>query len=347
MLLRNIARSIGKQLTVKALSIYDQFHHLEKYESFVLVYHRVVGNRHKTNISTPNDIYNISQKDFEKHITFLKKSYEIVSLDSLVDDLKNFKPISGKIALTFDDGFRDNYEYAYPIIKEYNFPATIYLMGYPSAPVTLWWLAIEALILEADSKNISFRFNDIYINYPIQLTRDKIKTIKILSSYFMSIPFNSHNDFLKMIFSSLGKDSLPDHQSLMLSKEMIKDMYNSGLVSFGGHSKSHSVLSLLDKKMLDSEIAEHRSRLKDILDVPISSFSYPYGMPNYISEEAVDTVKKSGYKYAVSGLIGQLSSVNDDYFMLPRVTATGCSSVNDLNIRTSNLYKNIKLRFGI
>ena len=153
MFLRNLVRSIGKQLTVKALSIYDQFHHLDKYESFVLVYHRVVGNRENTNISTPNDIYKISQNNFEKHITYLKKSYEIVSLDSLVDDLKNLKPTSGKIALTFDDGFRDNYEYAYPILKEFNLPATIYLMGYPSTPVTLWWLAIESLIMEANSKN--------------------------------------------------------------------------------------------------------------------------------------------------------------------------------------------------
>jgi len=69
-----------------------------------------------------------STSDFEKQIAHLARNYKIISLDEIVDRVKTKKSLRRCVAITFDDGFRDNYEKAYPILKKYNVPATIFLL---------------------------------------------------------------------------------------------------------------------------------------------------------------------------------------------------------------------------
>jgi len=124
-------------------------------------------------------------------------------------------------------------------------------------------------------------------------------------------------------------------------------MSQSGLVNFGGHTKSHSALSLLDQRMLESEVSDNKLILEKNLDVSINSFSYPYGMPRFINKAAIDKVKNSGYEYAVTGISNGLTNYVDDYFTLPRITTTGTKSVSDLKVRISYLYSKIKNRQGL
>ena len=79
-------------------------------------------------VDEPNGFYpETSTSDFEKQIFHLAKNYKIISLDKIVDRIKNRRSLRRCVAITFDDGFRDNYEIAYPILKKYNVPATIFL----------------------------------------------------------------------------------------------------------------------------------------------------------------------------------------------------------------------------
>ena len=284
---------------------------------------------------------------FEEHLAYLISHYEIVHLDYLIDEIRNGRSVKGKIAITFDDGFKDSYESAYPILKKYNVPAVFYLIGNAceTNPLIIWWIAIEEVINSAYKKKLSFHYDDFSINISINSLSNKIDAVKKLSSIFMSIPVDKHVSLLNTIIASLGQHIVPDHRSLVLSKEMIVEMYSSGLVSFGGHTQSHADLSLIDNDMLYREIVEQKQALESILNIPIDSFSYPYGMPRFISENAVDVVKLAGYKYAVTGVTGQLSRNSEDYFMLPRITTTGCKSVHDLKVRISYAFNKIRSNF--
>lgn len=86
----------------------------------VLMYHRV------NNDETSSDI-TVSVKNFEQQIKYLKENYKVISLDELIE--KNKHPFKrDTIAITFDDGFKDNYTHAYPLLKVYNVPATIFII---------------------------------------------------------------------------------------------------------------------------------------------------------------------------------------------------------------------------
>jgi len=332
---------------LRSLIFIDKNICLKKFKSFILVYHHVVNDDY--NDCSPGNIYSLKRKDFENQIIYLKNNYEIVMLDQLINDLKNNRSINEKIALTFDDGFKDNYELAYPILKKHNVPATIYLLGSVNnvEDVALWWIAIEDIITNTDRRKLHIKYGRNNIELHLRCLQERMAAIKKLSAIFMSIPCNDHNELLKVIYLALGVNKLPDHRPLLLSKEMIEEMSQSGLISFGGHTKSHSALSLLDQRMLESEVSDNKLILEKNLDVSINSFSYPYGMPRFINKAAIDKVKNSGYEYAVTGISNGLTNYVDDYFTLPRITTTGTKSVSDLKVRISYLYSKIKNRQGL
>jgi len=96
---------------------------LKQYGVIVLTYHRIRDDGEDPDIS-------VSSKEFEKQITYLKKYFNIISLNTLVDNIeKQTNIVRDNIAITFDDGYKDNFLNAYPILKKYQMPATIFLVS--------------------------------------------------------------------------------------------------------------------------------------------------------------------------------------------------------------------------
>jgi len=91
-----------------------------KYTVPILTYHSIADAEGNLFVSAEN---------FVKQMEYIKnKGYEVITLDELVGSIKNKKRFNGKkVVITFDDGFQDNFKYAYPVLKKLNFPATIFL----------------------------------------------------------------------------------------------------------------------------------------------------------------------------------------------------------------------------
>ena len=104
------------------LDMYSNIRSYCKSQYIIFLYHRVGPNK---SIWLPNsiDIY-----EFENQLRYLSKTYTFLSLDTLVRYIKKNRQLPNKVAvITFDDGYKDNYTYAFPILKKYNVPATIFL----------------------------------------------------------------------------------------------------------------------------------------------------------------------------------------------------------------------------
>jgi len=95
-----------------------------KYVLPVLMYHSINPDTQNTSLLV------VTPENFRRQMRFLKEHhYQVISLEEAADYIKNKKrPLARTVAITFDDGFKDNYTYAFPILKEYNFPATIFIV---------------------------------------------------------------------------------------------------------------------------------------------------------------------------------------------------------------------------
>ena len=109
----------------------------------ILNYHRVLPSN-----KIDNSLVNISVStdNFIRQLNYLKNNFDIISLDDLLLHLKN-KSNEFKIAITFDDGYSDNLDYAYPILEKFKAPATIYIITkFINNKVMPWWIKLDYFI---------------------------------------------------------------------------------------------------------------------------------------------------------------------------------------------------------
>jgi len=97
-----------------------------KYRNIVLTYHRIRDDAKQVNIS-------VSIANFKHQMEYLKDNFSVVSLEAILPkNVKIENTIHDNVAITFDDGYKDNYENAYPILNQYKFPAAIFLVAHPA-----------------------------------------------------------------------------------------------------------------------------------------------------------------------------------------------------------------------
>ena len=148
-MLKKIAREIisfacvysGMAMLIYLLKIRNQ---RNRYR--ILVYHRVNDQRHVDNPVAKSMSVRVAH--FERQMKFLNKYFNVMSVDCLADVLEQKKPLPKRaLAITFDDGYRDNYMYAFPLLKKYQFPATIFLTtGMIGTQKGLWWDHLQQII---------------------------------------------------------------------------------------------------------------------------------------------------------------------------------------------------------
>ena len=101
----------------------------KEHAAIILLYHRLVDNNASSKFIYKGEAVHHNILDFKKEMSYIKKWFKVISLDELIGNLKNGKSFkTPSIAITFDDGYKDNYTLGYPILKKYNFPATIYVI---------------------------------------------------------------------------------------------------------------------------------------------------------------------------------------------------------------------------
>lgn len=211
------------------LCVYLRKRFLKRYVAVALMYHRVSDEGNNSDIT-------VSTKNFERQIKYLKKNFNIVPLDELVDaNIRHSKIEKSIVAITFDDGFRDNYADAYPILRKHNVPATIFVVT-------------------------------DYIDYGYMLSKDEIKTMQ------------------------------------------------NGNITFGAHTKTHRVLSDLDRESAFIEINDSKFALEEILQKEVKYFAYPYGKKGRdFTEESMQIVKSANFKAAFTTDNGFITSKSDLY----------------------------------
>lgn len=280
-------------------------------------------------------IHPCSPLNFERQIAFLSQHYKIVSIPVLFEAVQRQE--KGKFcALAFDDGLKDQYLFAVPILKTYQASAIFF-------PITGAWEGIlptahklHVLLSHISADEIILLFNkfledfysDLENNYAIprdhRLFNKRMHESIVsanLKETFIILPEKIKRDFFDKYFYEFGLDERNLSQQIFMNQEEIISLSKSGMF-IGAHSHTHIASDARESAELQKDIVLSKNILKQILGKNPTIFSYPHGRAN---QAVIQALKQAGFEYALTTENRPLTSA-DNPFLIPRY------DTNDLRV---------------
>lgn len=268
----------------------------------------------------PNENMKVSPEFLENFISELKKrGYSFISLDELYEILKNQKKVKKCIVFTLDDGYKDNYEIAYPIFKKYDVPFTIYLTtSFPNKNVILWWYILEDLILENDFLEVG---KDKYVckNY-----EDKNKAFLKIREKILKLNQKNLLNELNIMFKDYKIDWFSKNKQLCMSWEDVINISKDSLCTIGSHTVNHYAFNKLTEDEIIKEIIDANKEIEEKLNKKVEHFAYPFGSRNEIKEREMRIVKSLNFKTVTTTRNGNIYLEHKNFMncCLPRIMLT-------------------------
>jgi peptidoglycan/xylan/chitin deacetylase (PgdA/CDA1 family) len=298
----------------------------------ILMYHRVIDLDFD-----PRQLC-VSPKNLEEHIKVIRKYGRPVQVSEMGRNLKRLSLRRKEIAITFDDGYEDNFRNARPILEQHGIPATFFIStGGIHSRQEFWWNDLERAILAPQALPERFRAEVAGINYSwgiikespcraidysqtpqgipkedVTLTRAQLYSVllRILSG----IPVKERETSLRLIVAWSGQKLTPRADSLPMTAEQLVSLAKSPLFEIGAHTVGHPILTCLPAKEQEEEILANKQDLENMINKPITSFSYPHGDYN---DDIVKMVGRLGFKNACT--VDQAPVTRGmNLFLLPR-----------------------------
>jgi len=297
---------------LNSIGIFSYLFLLKKQKkTFILSYHRVLNSPQLKEIFVQPGMF-VLKRSFLKQLDILKRNFQIVSLREFVEIKRKGFSLGRCCAVTFDDGWHDNYTNVFPIIKEYQIPITIFLATNFIGSNRLFWPEeltfylqqpeIKSLIKLIPSLNRFSLQNGINTDYQLD---NAIQTIKKFSL--------KEREELFARFRSISP--MPKINRILLNWEEAKEMQSSGFVCFGAHTANHVILDQVSLHEAENEIILSKSDIENYLGSRSDLFAYPNG--NY-NAHLKDIIKRNDFSAAFTSRKGWVNN-NTDLFEIPRI----------------------------
>ncbi|MGB8214194.1 MAG: polysaccharide deacetylase family protein [Anaerolineales bacterium] len=301
-------------------------------KALILMYHRVAVQ--------PSDpqLLCVTPAHFAEHMQVLRRNYHPVRLQSLRQrQVYNFWPF-GSVAITFDDGYADNFQPGCAILEAQDLPATIFVTsGKVDAQQEFWWDELDRIFLFTAVLPAHL---EILINRKAYIWDfDGISALPTAPAWNVlseSVPTQRHQAYLDLmkalhdldvdareaalseLASWAGMDRNQGRQAaLPIKGDELRGLPSNGLIEIGAHTVNHVSLSVLPVEAQEKEIIESKIVLEKILDRPVVSFSYPFGGRSDYTPDTVRLVREAGFSCACSNFQGRVTMLSDPY-QLPR-----------------------------
>lgn len=251
---------------------------------------------------------------------YLSRWFNVISLSDLIQGLRGEKKLPEFAALiTFDDGYLDNYATAYPILKEYNFPAVIFLTsGHIDTDAPFFWDLAAYCFFHTSKDHVMFPNKEERSwedgNQKNLVTTAWVESMKALTNtekqkWVGELPDQLHVSIPKNYF-----------RNLMMNWGQIREMSNNR-IEFGGHTITHPILTSISLDQAHTEISGSKFRIEEETGQPVYSFAYPNGMKNDLNPAIEALVNQAGYQTAFTLIPGPTSfrEVRSNPFAIKRV----------------------------
>jgi peptidoglycan/xylan/chitin deacetylase (PgdA/CDA1 family) len=310
----------------------------------ILILHRVVPTLLKERIHNHLSL-EITPEHLERIFMYFKKrNYDFIDLDALPKWLEtNVNTKKKFVIFTFDDGYKDNLQFAYPVFKRHSIPFTIYVTcAVPDRRAIIWWYILEDLILKYDKIQYSFSVGSV--NAKCKSQRAKEKTFVYIRKLITMLDSMNLEKELTDFFSHFGFDILEKRVEMGLTWDEIAELVKDPIVTIGAHTLNHFNLRNLTDEQSLNEILESKKMLEKKLNINVNHFSYPFG--EFQSRE-IDFVKQSKFLTATTTENANVFSDHRNYlYTLPRISINALTSDEVLNLQVNGFYPAILQKFS-
>jgi peptidoglycan/xylan/chitin deacetylase (PgdA/CDA1 family) len=264
----------------------------------VLNYHRI-GNPDEDRFDP--GVFSATAEQFNQQLAYLKRHVSLVTLAealAFVEGKINEKKCRCRVLITFDDGYLDNYNIAFPILRSHGAQAVFFLatdmVGSCHVP---WWDHIAYLLRTAQRRRFTLSYpNSLAVNLDKNGLHESLKAV--LLSY--KNPANSDSArFIRELAEEAKGDEPSGTQRRFLSWEEAREMSRCGM-SIGSHTHLHQVLSQLDTGRQFEELSISRAIFREKLGVEIDVLAYPVGGKSSFTDLTKGAARDAGYRAAFS-----------------------------------------------
>jgi peptidoglycan/xylan/chitin deacetylase (PgdA/CDA1 family) len=252
------------------------------------------------------------------------RGIDIITIDEVHQRLieRNF---SRRFAcFTLDDGYRDNRDFALPLMREFEAPFTVFVASdFAQGTGRLWWIALEMVI--AKSSSIELAIGGTMTRLDTSTPALKQAAFDRLHDHLRSLPGEQdiHRE-IGALCARHGVDEAAVCRELCMSFDELKPFAQDKLITIGAHSITHCNLARQPKEIARSEMVTSRARIEDALQRPVVHLAYPYGDKIAAGAREFALAQAAGFKTAVTTRPGMIFPESASHLTaLPRVSLNG------------------------
>lgn len=283
---------------------------------YTVNYHRI-GNR--TVSAFDKGVYSASQQAFAEQIKHFAQYFRVLSCDEILNLPRTLETLDrDAVIVTFDDGYRDNYELAFPILKQYGVPGVFFIptniLENPKLP---WWDAVSYLVETTTKPQITIEFEG---THTFDLASSREQASRKILRLIKNATNLDYELFIQKLAQSCGISWEHTEElagNLFLTPEMIRDMASSNML-FGTQTHSHFILSQLPEAQQAEELQLSRRKLEQVLGQKVELMSYPVGGLTAFTAATKRLAREAGYTAAYSFYGGLLHQGHTDWYDVPR-----------------------------
>lgn len=273
-----------------------------------LLYHRV------RTYSKDVQLLSVTPEHFAGQMDWLKANYKIIRFDENWDQLEG-----AAVCITFDDGYRDNFHTAAPILEQRQIPATVFVAtGNMDTGRELWWDELERNLLINKKYPSTFRLTDGMFGCEWNVeTPERREDLYYTLHWLMGhVEVDRRNDWLRQLQEWNGYTENGREENHCVQLADFRKM-NTSVIQIGAHTVNHPVLSRLTADGQREEIERSKQHLETVLVQPIITFSYPFGGMSDYGEETIKVCRELGFSKVAANIPGIWETGNDLY-QIPR-----------------------------
>lgn len=255
----------------------------------ILMYHRITDDPKGEGLTADQ---------FRQQVRIIKRDFVPMTLRDLLKAHENGKVPENAVVVTFDDGYADFAEVAFPILEAEGIPATLFVTtGFVNGDIWLWPDQIRYAINHSSIDKLTLAG----IDQELSIQGDPITSWNTIADYCLTITNQQKLTLIDALFDQLEvtKPSAPPSSFRPISWAQLADMVKRGL-DVGSHSISHPILTKLDEIQLYDELKLSRQTLQRETGHPVEVFCYPNGGQSDFDERVQEKIKQCGYQYAVA-----------------------------------------------